>query len=545
MAKYNPSKFKPSPEQQAILESKGDTMVVSNPGTGKTTTLSLKVIDLLENGANPEEILCITFTTKAKKEMFDKIFEMSQGKFPDADILKIKIHTFHAFAYDYLTEAGLISSEVLGNNILRYSILESFIENKALNWGKSYIIDTIMPKVENSIRKIKSFGITPDKIDIKKTASVIQQNYTPTRAFSKDDIKAFLTYYVEAYKHYENSKNETVDYSDMLLTFLEKFQGAKYEHVLVDEMQDMNGIQAQIIEMISKNLFLVGDAKQAIFGFQGGSIKNFQKFAKSCKSMLLSTNRRSTQQILDYSKRYFLDGTEHRTKFERELKNFNGVAKGQLPKIIFTGAPLGEILSLIKENPDKSIGVITRTNRQIIEISKYLDNHSIDYTTTSSQATTQEARNEIIIYIKGLLSDDINQKISATFTTFSPYTLQEAFEFSTDAKNNKKIEKLNSWKINLNREDLNLLFSEEIYPSSVSKGSEWFSTAISVKQQIDDYLEFETPTFEGLFDFIAIGEEAYAERNKKSPLTLTTVHKAKGRAFDVVIYVPSHWRRTN
>ena len=143
-------------------------MVVSNPGTGKTTTLSLKVIDLLENGANPEEILCITFTTKAKKEMFDKIFEMSQGKFPDADILKIKIHTFHAFAYDYLTEAGLISSEVLGNNILRYFILESFIENKALNWGKSYIVDTIMPKVENSIRKIKSFGITPDKIDMKK-----------------------------------------------------------------------------------------------------------------------------------------------------------------------------------------------------------------------------------------------------------------------------------------------------------------------------------------------------------------------------------------
>ena len=78
MTKSNPPKFVPSPEQQAIIESKGDTMVVSNPGTGKTTTLSLKVIDLLENGARPEDILCITFTTKAKKEMFDKIFEMSQ-----------------------------------------------------------------------------------------------------------------------------------------------------------------------------------------------------------------------------------------------------------------------------------------------------------------------------------------------------------------------------------------------------------------------------------------------------------------------------------
>jgi len=539
MTKSNPSKFKPSDEQKAILESKGDIMVVSNPGTGKTTTLSLKVIDLLENGAKPEDILCITFTIKAKKEMVDKIFEMSQGKFSDADILKIKIHTFHAFAWDYLTEAGLLSSEIIGNNILRYSILESFIENKALNWGKSYIIDTILPKVENSIRYIKAFGITPDKIDMKKTTSLIQQNYTPTKAISKEDVKAFLTYYVEAYKHYENSKNDMVDFSDMLLTFLEKFQGDKYEHVLVDEMQDMNAIHAQIIEKIAKNLFLVGDPKQAIFGFGGGSIKNFEKFAQSCKKLVLAKNRRSTQQILDYSKQYFLDKTEHRTKFEMELKKFDGVTKGSLPKIFLTSAPFGKILSIIKENPDKSIGVITRKNRKIIELSKYLDNHSIDYTTTSSQAMTQEARNQIIIYIKGLLSNDINQKISAAFTTFSPYTLQEAFEFSADAKNNKEIERLNSWKTNLNKEDLNLLFSEEILPTSVSKGSEWFSTAMSVKQQIDDYLEFETRTFEGLFDFIAIGEEAYTERSKKSLRTLTTVHKAKGRAFDIVIYVPT------
>ena len=96
MAKSNSSKFEPSPEQKAILALKEDTIVISNPGTGKTTTLSLKVIDLLENGVKPEDILCITFTAKAKKEMFDKIYEMSQGKFPDADILKIKIHTFHA-----------------------------------------------------------------------------------------------------------------------------------------------------------------------------------------------------------------------------------------------------------------------------------------------------------------------------------------------------------------------------------------------------------------------------------------------------------------
>ena len=83
--------FELSEEQKAILASKGNTMVVSNPGTGKTTTLGLKVMNLLESGVKPEEILCITFTAKAKKEMFDKIFSMSQGKFPDSDIMKLPI----------------------------------------------------------------------------------------------------------------------------------------------------------------------------------------------------------------------------------------------------------------------------------------------------------------------------------------------------------------------------------------------------------------------------------------------------------------------
>ena len=160
------------------------------------------------------------------------------------------------------------------------------------------------------MRHMKTFGITYDKIDIKKTQSIIQKNYTPTRSFSKEDLKAFVEYFVEAYKHYEGRKNDgEIDFADMMLMFLDKHQGEKYEHVLVDEMQDMNELQAEIVDKISKNLFLVGDSKQAIFGFQGGSIKNFQKFEKKCKPMLLSTNRRSTQEILNYSKNYFITRT--------------------------------------------------------------------------------------------------------------------------------------------------------------------------------------------------------------------------------------------
>ena len=540
--------IKLSAEQQEIVDSKKDTIVVSNPGTGKTTTLSFKVLELLEDKVNPEDILCITFTEKAKKEMFDAIYEKAQEKFSDADIMKINIHTFHSFAYNYLLDAGLISGDIVGNNLMRFSILNSFEKNQALNYGKDYIINTIVPKTENSIRYIKSFGITPDKIDIKKATSTLEEIFdAKSSRYSLEELKSFLKYFIDAYKEYEKSKQEAIDYSDMLLMFKEKFKGDKFQHVLVDEMQDMNEIEADIATMVAKNLFLVGDAKQAIFGFQGGSVKNFQKFMKTCDKKMLSTNRRSSQQILDYSKQHFLKGTSSREDYEKELSVFKGLKTGEIPKVFSTSAHLSKILEVIGENPEKSIGIITRTNTQIIKISKFLDSNSIEYKSTASQASTEQAKNEIQSFIRGLLSEKIEDKISATFTIFAPYSLKEAFEFSRAFKKKEfeKLSKIKSWGLKLQREDLDQMFTDLILPMCISKGAEWFSAAITAKQEIDEYLTFETPTLDGLFDFIAIGQESRMEQRNDSRITLTTVHKAKGLGFDVVVYIPNNSRKTS
>ena len=539
------SQIKPSKEQKVILNTKGNVMVIANPGTGKTTTLAFKVIDLLKSGVEPEEILCITFTAKAKKEMFDSIFDLAQGKIQDSVIMKIPIHTFHSYAYDYLTGAGLIPENIAGNNLLRYSILESLDSNKALNYPKDHIIGRLLGKIENSIRYIKNFGLIPKNIDLNKTDKILAQIWSPTATFSKKDLQYFLKYYIDAYNHYENSKNNVIDYADMLLMFVTKFQDKKFKHVLVDEMQDMNEIEAKLVTMVSENLFLVGDAKQAIFGFQGGSIKNFQTFTKTCKPLFLSENRRSTQQILDYSKKYFLDRTSNKKQYEKELQKFKSADSGSIPQIIATNAKMKKILTIINKNPKKDIGIIMRKNHQIVEISKYLDANSIDYTSTASQAVTNQAKDEIKNFIRGRLSNNVKDAVTAAITSFSPFTLREAFEFSTaikrdgTLKNTPNISKLTSWKIDLSREKIDELFSDEIFPICIAKGQEWFFTAKAVKEQIEEYLSLETPTFEGLFDFIDIAEEEYADRVKESRITLTTVHKAKGRAFDIVIYIPS------
>ena len=537
-----------SEEQKDIINSTKDTIVVSNPGTGKTTTLSLKVIKLLEEKIKPENILCITFTEKAKKEMFDAIYDKAKGKFSDSDLMKINIHTFHSFAYNYLLDAGIISGDIVGNNLMRFSILNSFESNHALNYGKDYIISTIVPKTENSIRYIKSFGITPDKINLDKATEILEKIFdAKSSSYTIDEMKSFLKYFIQAYQEYEKSKCQAVDYSDMLLMFKEKFRGNKFQYVLVDEMQDMNEIEAEIATMVAENLFLVGDAKQAIFGFQGGSVKNFQKFMKTCEKKMLSTNRRSSQQILDYSKQYFLNGTAYKEMFQKELSIFNSLGTGEIPKVVSTSAHLSKVLEIIEQNQDKSIGIITRTNGQIIKISKFLDSNNIEYSSTSSQASAKQARTEIQSFIKGLLSDRIEDKISATFTIFAPYSLKEAFEFSKAFKK-KEFEKLSaikSWGVKLQREDLDQMFGDLILPMCISKGSEWFSAAMTVKQEIDEYLTFETPTLDELFDFISIGEESYIEQKSESKITLTTVHKSKGRAFDVVVYIPSNSKKTS
>ena len=218
------NQLKPTPEQQKIIDNAGNTIVIANPGTGKTTTLSFKIISLLKNNVKPEDILCITYTEKAKKEMYDAIKKNSQGSIADSIISKVNINTFHSFAYQYLLESGDVSGEILGNNILRFSILQSFQRHNVFNYGKDYLMSDIVPKVENAIRYIKNFGITPDTIDVSKASSYVEKLHDESSSsFSTNEVLAFLKKFVDVFRDYENSKMNAVDYVDMLLIFSKNY----------------------------------------------------------------------------------------------------------------------------------------------------------------------------------------------------------------------------------------------------------------------------------------------------------------------------------
>lgn len=548
----------PTQEQQQIIKSNTNTIVVSNPGTGKTYTLSQKVIHLLENGVKPDDILCITFTKKAKKEMYEAIHDSAKNKFRE-QIKKVHIHTFHSFVYNYLIDRGLDASLNVDDNLLRFSIFDSLTKKNATHYGKDYIITEIVPNTANAIKYIKSFGIVPKDIDIARTSKILEQNYnnsSSSSTYTLEELKAFLGYFTQAYAEYENSKQNTMDYTDILLRFLEKFDGHKYEHVLIDEMQDMNSIQAEIAEKIAENIFLVGDQKQAIFGFQGGSTVNLNKFKVRCQEMSLSANRRSTQQILEYAKQYYLNSIESDTA--KDLEKFCSEKKGDIPVVISTDVPLVNILKLVKENTEKNIGIIARTNKQVAEISEFLDNNKIRNSSTATGSSTTNAKNEIINFLSGLLYNEMEKKIRGALAIFSPFTLKKAFEFSNEFKknpNHNKLQELKSWGCNMTAKDLDDVFNHTILPICVSQGAEWFSTAVSIKQNIKQYLEFKTPTLDELFDYLAICEESdtvqiMPQKNKDTindnkNVTVSTIHKAKGQEFDAVIYLPKDVKHTS
>ena len=528
-------------EKQEIIKQKGNILVTANPGTGKTLLLAHKYISLLENGLNPAQILCLTFTDKAKREMEERIIKLIKECGISVDLSKLNIFTFHSYALNNLGSGDIISA-----NLLRFSIFRYLKENEILAYGDPYLIDTVVPKMENLIRYLKSFGITPDQIDIDKAKSHLVDHPT----IGRKELEKFVEDFVEVFKHYESIKiSKGVDYSDLLIKFLELQNPPLFEFVLIDELQDVNKMEAEIALKSGKQFFAVGDKKQAIFGFQGGSIINFEMFKNSSQSVL-SENFRSTDQILSYAKEYFVTQTKdesHKQDLEK-LRNAEG-KKGSKPLVMETdkNSMSASACNLVNEivGRGKKVAVIARTNNQILQISKELSENGIDFSSTFFSAS-DEARRDIINFLKGMLSTKIEDVKNSMFTPFSPIPLQKAFSIAE-----RDIDDLKGFLVecpelaNLrnsvkNVEDVKALFRNHIVPISISYGKEYYIAALKMMESyIEALFLADDKKMSNLINYLQSSDLLTDEPETEAQVVLTTVHKAKGKEFDNVIYIPA------
>ena len=556
-----------------------DTLVIANPGTGKTTSLAKKAVDILWNGGKESDILCITFTQKAAAEMRKRINDEISGRGLSVNPDLIEIHTFHSYAFNYLNGMGL-EFEIASNNLLRYSILTSFLEDEAFNYERDYLTDELVPKCENAIRYLKSYGILPDDIDTEKVGIEIERENerNPSERLSLEEEKRFLDYFIRAYKRYEEEKNSAgnlIDYNDMLIKFIKSHDGRKrYRYVLVDELQDVNELEAEIAKLSGERLFLVGDKKQAIFGFQGGSLNTFKNFQNDTKyeKVILGENYRSLQPILDYAKWHFYKNFGDES-YREELENLKSVRKAgsAIVKVIRVTStrPSSKTKKLdlvnaavetyfnVKRGDREKIAIIARTNNQLSSISKLLDSRNVKYSTSSGSYASTEARKEIIAYLRGLLNDNRDSVVNALFTPFSGVTLKEAFEISeqwgieneNDGETPIPDSVVNSAKSFFSRkramtmEGLRDVFRDIIIPISFQIGKDFYITAQTLNEGMVEFFDtVNKKTEESFLDYLSVLDQEYESPEEDGGLILTTVHKAKGREFDTVIYVPAESR---
>lgn len=533
-------------EKQRIINTGGNILVTANPGTGKTLLLAHKYFSLVSDGIPQDKILCLTFTEKAKSEMEERIISMNEERNAGLDISRINVFTFHSFAMNNLDSRDIISS-----NLLRFAIYLYVKDKKYFNYSNSYILDKIVPKIENTIRYLKSFGIKPIDIDHRESCKYLKEE----KNLASSEMELFLKIFIGIYEYYESMKEQGgYDYADLLIEYLKLKNKPFYDFVLVDELQDVNKMEADIALMSARNYIAVGDKKQAIFGFQGGSISNFDSFMNST-GFILNDNFRSTNQILYYAKEYVSSKTKDEL-IVKELQDLSNADNKTGDPVSIVEVEKNTMLKAVQKllsslsNLEGKTAVILRTNEQITQLSNELDSNGIHFSSTHLGGS-DEAKRDIILFLKGFFSDDVRTVKNSMFSSFSPVKLRKAFELSRIKHSSieelmKDVGSFSKLRDSItNTIDIKKLFKDHIIPVSATYGKEYF---ISAKKLMDAFFEslsiLDEITYSNIVDYLESTELDADEIEDESALVLTTVHKSKGREYDNVIYLPTQPRNT-
>lgn len=279
-------------QKEAVLCTEGPLLILAGAGSGKTRVLTTKIAYLIEEcGISPYNILAITFTNKAAKEMRDRIYMQIGAKAKGA-----QISTFHSFGVriltDHFEELGYQKNFVIMDSEDSTSIIKKILKNMDLD-PKSYNPNAIRNQISNCKNEMMSY------MDYEK--------------FAIGDYEKVV---YQVFKEYETTlkNNNSVDFDDLLLLPIKLFKEhneilleyqERFQYVLIDEYQDTNETQYILSKMICakyKNICCVGDEDQSIYSFRGANYRNILNFEKdypNAKVIKLEQNYRSTTTILD------------------------------------------------------------------------------------------------------------------------------------------------------------------------------------------------------------------------------------------------------
>lgn len=539
---------------EAVKHIDGPCLVLAGAGSGKTKVLTQRIINLIDNGVSPYNILAITFTNKAAKEMRSRV-EVELGSITDS----IFIGTFHSFGLRILREnyvdIGYTSNITILDTDDVKAIVKRILKENGYDPAK-YDIRTIINKISSA----KNDGISPELY---------------TKLFLNDlDIVIGLVY-----KEYTKllKDNNSVDFDDLLLkpvellkknkNILEKYQ-ERFKYILVDEYQDTNGIQYELCKLLAskyKNIFVVGDANQSIYSFRNAdyrNILNFEKDYKDAKVILLEENYRSTNNILKAANSVIKNNSEG-----KKLNLWSSKSDGELIDYIRCEDEIKEANFVINKIKDlisngykySDIAVLYRTNAQSRVVEDAFVRNNIPHNIIGSYYFyNRKEIKDLIAYLKLIYNscdsvsleriinvpkrgigaksiENLRQKASE-----NNLSMFDAIDSGKELEFKNMILKLQEFSLNSNLSDL----IEEVLSTTGIRMEYEINKSLENEAKVENLNEFKTVAlmFEesGIYDLqtflenIALVSDRGQYNNDGDEVSIMTLHSAKGLEFNVV-----------
>ena len=556
-------------QQQAVQHTEGPLLILAGAGSGKTKVLTVRIAYLLAQGVNPYEILAITFTNKAAKEMKSRV----EGLVGDV-ANRIWLSTFHSFCAKFL-RFELDNFLGYNSNFTIYDTSDSQVvikaALKALNLDdKYYPVGAMISAISDAKNKLMFAS------DFRKQA----------RDFYQQKV-------ADVYEYYERElrKNNALDFDDLLLVAVKLLQSnaavldkysKRFKYVMIDEYQDTNHAQYLLAYLLSshwKNIAVVGDADQSIYAWRGADIQNILDFEKdypNCTSIKLEQNYRSTKIILDAANAV-IDNNEGRPEKNLWTDKVEGAkiqhftAQSEHEEAAFIGD------TIVKKHdihgvPYGDMAILYRTNAQSRVLEEALIKRALPYTMVGgTKFYDRKEIKDVLAYLRVLYNpfDDLSllriinvpkRSIGATtvsklqdyarengtslFMTLTQLHLVDTIKGKTKEKleefgiliftlvaemDDKSV--LDILEAILDRTGYLAQLEESTDPQDQAR-AENIGELLSVAKDFQDTNP--TGTVEDFLEQVALVNDVDSFEQEESKVTLMTLHAAKGLEFPIV-----------
>ena len=542
-------------EQQikAVKHIDGPCLVIAGAGSGKTKVLTTRIAYLMEQGISDTNILAITFTNKAAKEMRERLNVMVPGT-------RVFVGTFHSFGLKIIRE----NLELLGMD-KNFTILDS---DDVLS-----LIKKIMKDLGMDIKEISPYFVR-NKISFIKNE--LLTDALLDKYFNTEVEKKVIEIYHEYLKVLK--KNNSVDFDDLLKLPVELFKRNSdvlehyqehYQYILIDEYQDTNEVQYKLSKMLAdkyKNIFVVGDPSQSIYGFRGANFRNILDFEKNFKNtevIKLEQNYRSTKNILDAANSVIKNNKER-----KEMELYSTLGDGVKVKYLRSydekheiALIVDEIKKLLKEGYTyQDIAIFYRTNAQSRNVEEVLLKNGFPYKVVGSYYFyNRKEIKDLLCYLRLInnTNDDVSLRrvINTPKRKIGNKSVLD-LERRADAAGISMFDAIDSGKelefkniiLELQQDALNLSLTElidDVLDKSGLKRELESEHTLEADLRLENLMEFKsiTASYEArtgsvnlgdFLDEISLIADISEHQDDDNVITLMTLHSAKGLEFPIV-----------